>query len=130
MGIEHRHSGEVECMAYNPLNPQATQRSCYTDLVVLPRPIQLYNLDDFEIEPPILLSSTTIPAPGTGAAAATRSLTTKTYKQIADVPAYVIRGPEDCTALIGGTVCLTVTYGGCPKPSVKWLRAVSIFLFF
>lgn len=108
-------------MAYNPLNPQVAQRSCYTDLVVLPRPIQLYNLDDIEIEPPILLSSTTIPASGIGS----RSLTVKTYKQIADVPAYIIRGPEDCTALVGGTVCLTVSYGGCPKPTIKWLRAVS-----
>ena len=40
-------------------------------------------------------------------------------------PAYIICGPQDCTALIGGQVMLEVIYGGHPEPLVKWLKAVS-----
>lgn len=102
------------------------QRTCYTDLAVLPRPPQLTNVDvdpdtgSFFINPPTVhatdLNQNT-------------SITQQAFKPIADVPAYLIRGPDDCTALIGGTVCLTVTYGGYPKPNIKWLRAVSSFFF-
>jgi len=42
-----------------------------------------------------------------------------------DVPAYIIRGPDDCSVLIGGTVTLDVLFSGFPEPSVKWLKAVS-----
>lgn len=127
LGVEHRHSGEIQCTVYNSLNPVLAQRSCYTDLAVLPRPPQLATVD---IEPDttasFFVNSQTINCadlnPNT-------SITQQAFKPIADVPAYLIRGPDDCTALIGGTVCLTVTYGGYPKPSVKWLRAVSVFFY-
>lgn len=109
------------------MNSGLAQRSCYTDLAVLPRPPQLANI---EIDPDagsyFVNNSQTVNCsdlnPNT-------PITQQAFKPIADVPAYLIRGPDDCTALIGGTVCLTVTYGGYPKPSIKWLRAVSKFLF-
>lgn len=124
LGVEHRHSGEIQCTIYNPLNPGLAQRSCYTDLAVLPRPIQLANI---EVDPEsdlFFINSQTVNCsdlkPNT-------PITQHAFKPIADVPAYLIRGPDDCTALIGGTICLTVSYGGYPKPSIKWLRAVSSF---
>lgn len=42
-----------------------------------------------------------------------------------ELPAYISKGPEDCTALVGGNVTLNVTYGGFSQPKVKWLLAVS-----
>lgn len=105
-----------------------TQRSCYTDLAVLPRPAQLNNVNadpdadasgggcSFTVNP-TSINCTDLHR--------TTSITQQSFKPIADVPAYLIRGPDDCTALIGRNVCLTVTYGGYPKPSVKWSRAVS-----
>lgn len=101
------------------------QRSCYTDLAVLPRPIQLANVDIDPDAGSFFINSNTIHCTDLNPST---SITQQAFKPIADVPAYLIRGPDDCTALIGGTVCLTVTYGGYPKPSVKWLRAVSISL--
>lgn len=111
------------------MNALLAQRSCYTDLAVLPRPVQLANV---EIDPDtaaFFINSKPIHCVDLNA---NTSITQQTFKTIADVPAYLIRGPDDCTALIGGTVCLTVTYGGYPKPSIKWLRAVSTsyFLFY
>lgn len=40
-----------------------------------------------------------------------------------DIPAYITRGPEDCTVLVGGTVALDIQFGGYPQPDVKWMRA-------
>lgn len=105
-----------------------TQRSCYTDLAVLPRPSQLVNADSAEPDTDVggggFYFVNSKPIHCTDLHRAT-SITHQTFKPIADVPAYLIRGPSDCTALIGGTICLTVTYGGYPKPSIKWLLAVS-----
>lgn len=42
-----------------------------------------------------------------------------------EIPAYIIRGPEDCSVLIGGTVTLEAIFGGYSQPKVKWYRAVS-----
>lgn len=123
LGVDHRNSGEIQCFAYNPLNPTATQRSCYTDLAVLPRPIQLAGLNgDSDTGASYVINSTIINTDLNS----NSPITQQTFKPIADVPAYLIRGPDDCTALIGGTISLTVTYGGFPKPIVKWLRAVSM----
>lgn len=119
--MEHRHSGEIQCVVYNSLNPVLTQRSCYTDLAVLPRPVQLINVNADPDVGSFFASATTVHCSDLNP----NPITAQTFKPIADVPAYLIRGPDDCTALIGGTVCLTVTYGGYPKPSIKWLRAVS-----
>lgn len=105
-----------------------TQRSSYTYLAVLPRPPQLINVNVdpdadagggfFFVNPTSINCSNLL---------RTTSITQQAFKPIADVPAHlIIRGPDDVVALIGGTVCLTVTYGGYPKPSVKWLRAVSL----
>lgn len=46
-----------------------------------------------------------------------------------EIPAYIIRGPEDCTVLIGGTVTLEAIFGGYSQPTVKWYRAVSAWNF-
>lgn len=124
LGVEHRHSGEIQCVAYNSLNPVQTQRSCCTDLAVLPRPVQLANVDIDPDSGSYFVNSTNVHG-----AADLNPITQQAFKPIADVPAYLIRGPDDCTALIGGTVCLTVTYGGYPKPSINWLRAVSYTRF-
>lgn len=129
LGVEHRHSGEIQCIAYNSLNPVATQRSSYTDLAVLPRPIQLTNLDIDSDAGAFVTNSATHTAQYIDYNQISTPIAQQTFKPIADVPTYLIRGPDDCTALIGGTVCLTVTYGGCPKPTVKWLRAVSKSFF-
>lgn len=130
LGVEHRHSGEVQCIAYNSLNPVLAQRSRYTYLAVLPRPPQLINVNaDPDADAGggfFFVNSTSVNCSDLHR---TTSITQQAFKPIADVPSYLIRGPDDCTALIGGTVCLTVTYGGYPKPSVKWLRAVSLSLF-
>lgn len=45
-----------------------------------------------------------------------------------DIPAFITKGPEDCTVLVGGTVSLDVIYGGYPEPEIKWMRAVSIII--
>lgn len=42
-----------------------------------------------------------------------------------EVPAYIVRGPEDCSVLTGGTVTLDAIFGGYSQPTVKWYRAVS-----
>lgn len=128
LGVEHRHSGEIQCIVYNSLNPVLTQRSCYTDLAVLARPVQLANVNVDPDAGSFFVNTTTVHC--TDLNPNTSQITQQAFKPIADVPAYLIRGPDDCTALIGGTVCLTVTYGGYPKPSVKWLRAVSSFSIF
>lgn len=41
-------------------------------------------------------------------------------------PAIVTEGPIDMIALRGDTVSLKITYAGDPKPSVRWIKAVSI----
>lgn len=139
LGIEHRHSGEIQCLAYNSLNPSATQRVSYTELAVLPRPIQLNNLNANDNTIPYEAKVISNNGNGNGVAGAvvneaitnatTAAVAQQTFKQIADVPAYLIRGPDDCIALVGGNICLTVTYGGYPKPTIKWLRAVSTSSF-
>lgn len=124
LNIEHHHSGEVQCTAYNPINPFTTQRSCYADLAILPRPVQLIHLDnDF------LFASTTISTTEVSSPTVATPITELKFQSIADVPAYVISTPNDCTALIGGIISLTIQFGGFPVPTVKWLRAVSIFYF-
>lgn len=42
-----------------------------------------------------------------------------------EVPALVLKPPEDAIALRGSTVELNTIYQGQPEPSVKWMRAVS-----
>lgn len=116
----------MQCVAYNSLNAALTQRACYTDLAVLPRPPQLTNLCD-EPDAASCFISTTFT--NTLQSTIRSSIEQQSFKPIADIPAYLIRGPDDCTALIGGTVCLTVTFGGYPKPIVTWMRAVSHFHF-
>lgn len=48
-----------------------------------------------------------------------------TSLQDKDVPPYIVQGPKDCTALIGGDVLLNVVFGGHPKPEVTWFKGVS-----
>jgi molybdopterin converting factor small subunit len=42
-----------------------------------------------------------------------------------DVPALVLRPPDDVITLRGSTIVLEVAYQGHPDPNVKWMRAVS-----
>lgn len=91
-------SGEVKCVAKH----ETEHTVCHTNLVVFPEIYQHINEmginDDFaslDNEPDNVC------------------------------PAYILCGPEDCTALIGGQVVLEVIYGGHPDPVVKWLKAVS-----
>lgn len=121
LGIEHRHSGEIQCVAYNSSNSKLTQRSYYTDLAVLPRPPQLTNLNDETDFGSYVMNSTFSSLLKLNPQS---SIEQKLLRPIADIPAYLIRGPDDCIALVGGTVCLTVTYGGYPKPNITWMRAV------
>lgn len=44
----------------------------------------------------------------------------------ADIPSYIIRGPDDCTVLVGGKVTLDALFCAHPKPKIKWLKAVSV----
>lgn len=46
-----------------------------------------------------------------------------------DVPPYIIQGPKDCSALIGGKVVLDVHFGGHPKPEVTWFKGVSVNIY-
>lgn len=105
------------------MNPTSTRRSCYTNLAVLPRPIELSNSVNYiESNADFIYESNQYNIDGKLFSAIAHHET----KPIASVPTFLIRGPDDCIALIGGTVCLTVEYGGFPEPAVKWLRAVSI----
>lgn len=42
-------------------------------------------------------------------------------------PAQLLRGPSDTTVMRGDRVLLKAIYRGSPEPSVRWLKAVSIF---
>ncbi|KAJ8687536.1 hypothetical protein QAD02_023330 [Eretmocerus hayati] len=44
-------------------------------------------------------------------------------KRKKEIPALVIRQPEDVVTLRGATVTLEAIYQGSPEPSVKWMRA-------
>lgn len=121
MGVEYKHSGEVQCTAYLPSNPIISQVSSYTDLAVLPAVshvdvIESVN-DSEEKQEEVEVEAEE----------------NKEEEQIED-PVCIIRTPEDCTALIGGTVILVAEFTGYPEPTVSWLRAVSkllpIFTFY
>ena len=96
LGIEHKHSGEIKCAAYLPEKPENFVTT-FTDLVVLP-----------------------IPHPDK-VASVDSNLTDEP-----DVPAYFLRGLDDCTVLRGHDVLLDVFYRGYPEPEIKWMRAVSL----
>jgi len=59
---------------------------------------------------------------------AKKELTNGRHSQQRDEsPARVTQGPKDATALRGDSVSLTALYSGFPEPTVRWLRAVSLF---
>lgn len=43
-----------------------------------------------------------------------------------EVPACILEGPQDCTALIGGSVKLSVCYEAVPRAQVCWYKGVSV----
>lgn len=99
-------SGEVKCVA-KCANEQTV---CHSDLVVFPE-IYTSTVNDEDLNDDTLIPS---------------------FDHDRDLdfdhnicPAYIICGPQDCTALIGGQVVLEVIYGGHPEPTIKWLKAVS-----
>lgn len=122
--VSTAQSGEVKCTAATSISSQSVT---HTDLIVLP---EIYEAaaDDGD----------------TDAESAKRSIDPLLNRHRRDgcdvddeyddddvagtmeeTPAYIIYGPNDGTALIGGTVILEVIYGGKPEPTIKWMRAVS-----
>uniref|UniRef100_A0A1A9UZC2 Myosin light chain kinase, smooth muscle n=1 Tax=Glossina austeni TaxID=7395 RepID=A0A1A9UZC2_GLOAU len=53
----------------------------------------------------------------------TTSSSNNSKGEIIRQPAYVLEGPNDCTALIGGCVRLSVIFEGVPKPQITWFKA-------
>lgn len=98
LNVDCGQSGEIKCIAKCPNH----QKVVHTDLIVLPEPT--VERSDFEEDD---------------------DLCPDAYN---NCPAYIIYGPQDCTALIGGTVILEVIHGGFPEPTIKWMRAVSYFV--
>lgn len=109
--IDYFHSGEVQCIAYDSSGNKTLENSSYSYLAVVPAivPDEFITLKDFEDNDDTIAS--TIGESSAG---------------------YIIRGPADCTALIGGCVTLTAHYddghaNDCRGFGTKarWLKAVS-----
>ncbi|XP_055839411.1 myosin light chain kinase, smooth muscle-like isoform X1 [Episyrphus balteatus] len=94
LGLDYSHSGEVQFTVQSAIRPKTDRITTCTSLVVLP-----------------------------GLPKAHFQLDTLATEEASAVPAYINQGPTDCTALVGETVRLNVTFGGYPVPSVKWFKA-------
>lgn len=103
--VAPEQSGEVKCVA----KCGTEQTVCHTNIAVFP---QIYTpYDDIEdVLTPLGVPTDDEP---------------EFNNDDNMCPAYIICGPQDCTALIGGQVVLEVIYGGQPEPVIKWLKAVS-----
>lgn len=105
LDVEHNLSGEVKCSVFSRENPKIFN-VYHTSLTVIPIPIS----DKYEsIENLVDLDNSN----------------SNSNSIIHDLTAYIIKGPDDCTVLIGDSIKLEVTFIGYPVPKVKWLRAVS-----
>ncbi|XP_055374488.1 titin homolog isoform X1 [Condylostylus longicornis] len=95
LGIEYYHSGEVKCTVIHP-NNKLINLSAYTNLTILPSSLPNQNIFNFE---------------------------NTESNETPDLPVYITKGPDDCTALVGGTIVLKVHFGGKPIPKVYWFKA-------
>lgn len=105
LGVDHSLSGEIKCSVYSREFPKIFN-VYHTSLTVLPVP----NSEKYESIEKLLDTS-------------------NSSSILNDLPAYFIKGPADCTVLIGASITLEVTYVGVPEPKVKWLRAVSFYFY-
>lgn len=105
LGVEHNLSGEIKCTVYSSDNPKIFN-VYHTNLTVLPLPVS----EKYESIENLLDNNS------------------NSSSVINDLPAYFVKGPDDCTILIGTSIQLEATFVGYPQPKVKWLRAVS-FLY-
>lgn len=113
------HSGEVQLVVTHPGKPHSTLKA-YTTLTVIPKSSPTIHKNDEEPSTPIQTTTTT----ASSSEEQSRETTT-TAKDRLQQPACILEGPQDCTALIGGCVRLSVIYEGLPKPQVVWYKAVS-----
>lgn len=123
------HSGEVQLVVTHPGKPQTSLKS-YTSLAVIPRSTTAVKLLETSVAAAVTAPVTTkIP---TDLSNNNNNNNCNNYKnkERSQQPAYILEGPKDCTALIGGCVRLSVIFEGLPKPQVKWFKAVSFFKFF
>lgn len=113
--VTAEQSGEVKCVARCASGEQAV---CHTDLVVFPEIYKEFDDMKMDFEDDDALIPYTSPD---------HDDLDLDFDNDPDniCPAYIICGPQDCTALCGGQVVLEVIYGGQPEPVVKWLKAVS-----
>uniref|UniRef100_A0A1I8NUE4 Muscle M-line assembly protein unc-89 n=1 Tax=Stomoxys calcitrans TaxID=35570 RepID=A0A1I8NUE4_STOCA len=112
------HSGEVQLVVTHPGKPCSSLKA-YTTLAVIPKPStkqlqqqqqhQHHNLHN-TIEEHVPIKEN----------AKDQLLQQQQQQQL---PACILEGPQDCTALIGGCVRLSVIYEGLPKPQVIWYKA-------
>ncbi|KAI8127587.1 smooth muscle, Myosin light chain kinase [Lucilia cuprina] len=100
------HSGEVQLVVTHPGKPHSSLKS-YTSLAVIPRSTTALKV----------LESTEIPID------LKTDLSQNHKNKERPQPAYILEGPKDCTALIGGCVRLSVIFEGLPKPQVRWFKA-------
>lgn len=102
--VDAQQSGEIKCVA----TYGSEKTVCHTNLVIFPEyyeELPVNDTDDLDL---------------------TYSHEDSVEQEVDNIcPAYIICGPQDCTALIGGQVVLEVIYGGHPEPAIKWLKAVS-----
>ncbi|XP_065370324.1 muscle M-line assembly protein unc-89 isoform X7 [Calliphora vicina] len=101
------HSGEVQLVVTHPGKPHSSLKS-YTSLAVIPRSTTAAKL----IEPTKIPTDLTIDL-----------CKNHKNKERPQQPAYILEGPRDCTALIGGCVRLSIIFEGLPKPQVRWFKA-------
>lgn len=130
------HSGEVQLVVTHPGKPCSSEKA-YTTLAVIPnsnnnktpattptkthinnkdtivdaREQQLFDLEPIDDQQHLEETTTTDAA--------------KDHQRQLQQPACILEGPQDCTALIGGCVRLSVIYEGLPKPQIVWYKAVS-----
>ncbi|KAJ6643194.1 Myosin light chain kinase, smooth muscle [Pseudolycoriella hygida] len=95
LGLEYNHSGEIKCVAYIPTHPDSIDST------------------ETSVFTDLVVLPTTSPAV---------TLETNPSEQ-PELPAYIVRGPEDCSVTVGGTVTLEALFGGYSQPTVKWYRA-------
>lgn len=114
--VTAEQSGEVKCVA----RCGREQAVCHTGLVVFPEIYKAYGEIDDDDDDDLGGVLTPFESPEV-----------MDYDNDPDniCPSYIICGPQDCTALIGGQVVLEVVYGGHPEPVIKWLKAVSYYYF-
>lgn len=124
------HSGEVQLVVTHPGKPQTSLKS-YTSLAVIPRSTTAVKLLETSVAAAVTAPVTTeIPTDLSNNNNNNNNCNNYKNKERSQQPAYILEGPKDCTALIGGCVRLSVIFEGLPKPQVKWFKAVSFFFNF